>query len=196
VPTNIKEIVLANEENDSAPQSVVERRRQGTQSAFQSSNTSREDRQNDEADRRCSQAQSGNSRHWPRPRSVAFPSGRNLTSVSALRSRVWSTACSLKIFASGPRGNLALPSRGGRSLMVSPIATTPFRPEGKCLRTAHLRHTYPKVMPSYPNGPPTDSAPNRAQRSMLRPILGPDRRARAPAPSHPLSRSADRGGAS
>jgi hypothetical protein len=28
---------------------------------------------------------------------------------------------------------------------------------------------YSQVMPSYPNGPPTDSASNRAQRSMLNP---------------------------
>src|SRR5580704_5216742 len=33
-------------------------------------------------------------------------------------------------------------------------------------------------MPSHANGPPTDLAPNRARRSMLRPILAPDRRAR------------------
>jgi hypothetical protein len=78
----IREIVRADEENDSAPQSVVERRRQGTQSAFESSNTSREDRQNDEADRRCAQAQSGNSRYWTRPRCL-FGGSRDRASIGA-----------------------------------------------------------------------------------------------------------------
>ena len=68
----IREIVRADEEDDSASQFLVEGRSQGTQSAFESSNTSREHRQSDEADRGRAQAQSGNSRHWPRPRSLGF----------------------------------------------------------------------------------------------------------------------------
>jgi hypothetical protein len=146
------EIIRPDEENDSAPQSVVERRRQGTQSAFESSNTSCEDRQNDEADRRCAQAQNGDSRYWPRPRSVAF------------------------------------------RRQSQPSLDRRFRSRFSGRRVWDIRNL--KVMPSPSNGPPTDSAPNRAQRSMLRPILAPDRRARAPALSRPSSRSTDRGGAS
>ncbi len=54
IKQGVKEIVRADEENDSASQPVVEGRRQGTQSALEGSNTRREDRENDEADRRRS----------------------------------------------------------------------------------------------------------------------------------------------
>jgi hypothetical protein len=72
----IEEIVRADKEDDSAWQSVVEGTRQGTQTAFEGPNTSREDRQSDEADRRRSQAQSWNS--WPWPRSVGDSRDRDI----------------------------------------------------------------------------------------------------------------------
>ena len=176
---------------------MVERRRQGTQSAFESSNIGRKDRQSDEADRRCAQAQGGNSRYWPRPRSVAFrrrsqPSLDQRFSVMAQRRRVH-----LRSSPALPAENVALPSRGGRPLTVDQSRPTPFQPaQGNVQEPPICDSPNHKVMPSPANGPPTDLAPNRAQRSMLRPMLAPDPRARAAALSHPLSRSADRGGAS
>jgi hypothetical protein len=69
---SMKEIVRAAKEDNSASQSLVKRGREGAQIALEGSNTGRKDRQNDEANRRCSQTESRNHRHWPRPRSVAL----------------------------------------------------------------------------------------------------------------------------
>jgi hypothetical protein len=129
----IREIVRADEENDSASQSVVERRRQGTQSAFESSNTSREDRQNEEADRRCAQAQCGNSRYWPRPRSVAFRRQSRPSLDQRFSATVWRRRVHLRSSPALHAENLALPYRAGCSLTIDPI-TRCSGPRGEMLR--------------------------------------------------------------
>jgi hypothetical protein len=117
------------------------------------------------------------------------------TSINAFRSRFSERRVHPRSSPSLRAENLALSSRGGRSVTADDIATMFFRAVRECAQTAFRDSSNHNIMPSQPTGPPTALAPTCAQSSMLRPILAPDRRARAAALSHPLLRSADRGAA-
>ena len=124
-----KEVVRADEENDSASQSLVQRRGEGTQSAFESSNASHEDCQSDEANGRRAETESWNSRYWPGPRSLGFrrsrrPRPHQTAFRSATASTLWATrthslsrpACARGIPYSS-QASVGLPARRGRETL-------------------------------------------------------------------------------